>query len=85
MGILFSLIWFLLIGLIAGWLASQIMKGQSLGTANNMIVGVLGAIFGGFLFRIIGLEATNIIGSLITSTLGAVLVLYLLSRYGRKL
>jgi len=85
MGFLFSLIWFLLIGLVAGWLAGQFMKGRSLGTTNNMIVGVLGAIFGGFLFRIIGLTASNIIGELITSTIGAVLVLFLLSRYGRKL
>jgi uncharacterized membrane protein YeaQ/YmgE (transglycosylase-associated protein family) len=46
---------------------------------------VLGAIFGGFIFRIIGLTATNVIGSLITSTLGAILVLYLLAQYGRRL
>ncbi|APW62160.1 GlsB/YeaQ/YmgE family stress response membrane protein [Paludisphaera borealis] len=85
MGFLFSLIWFLLIGLVAGWLAGQITKGRSLGTTNNMIVGVLGAIFGGFLFSIIGLSATNTIGSLITATLGAVVVLFLLTRYGRKL
>jgi uncharacterized membrane protein YeaQ/YmgE (transglycosylase-associated protein family) len=85
MGLLFSLIWFLLIGLAAGWLAGQFMKGRSLGTTNNMIVGVLGAIFGGFLFRLAGFTAVNLIGELITATIGAVLVLFLLSRYGRRL
>lgn len=85
MGLLFSLIWFLLIGLAAGWLAGQLTKGRDFGAVNNMIVGVLGAILGGFLFRIIGLGPTNVIGSLISATVGAILVLYLLSRYGRRL
>jgi uncharacterized membrane protein YeaQ/YmgE (transglycosylase-associated protein family) len=85
MGILFSLIWFLLIGLAAGWLAGQITKGKSLGTANNMIVGVLGAIFGGTLFLIIGVPPNGIFADLVTATVGAVLVLYLLAQYGRRL
>jgi uncharacterized membrane protein YeaQ/YmgE (transglycosylase-associated protein family) len=82
---MFSLIWFLLIGLAAGWLAGQFMKGRSLGTTNNMIVGVLGAIFGGFLFRLAGFPTVNIIQDLFSATVGAVLVLFLLNRYGRRL
>ncbi|MDR3620982.1 MAG: GlsB/YeaQ/YmgE family stress response membrane protein [Paludisphaera borealis] len=85
MGSLFALIWFLLIGLVAGWLAGQFMKGRSLGTTNNMIVGVLGAVFGGFLIRLAGFSADGMVAELITATAGAVLVLYLLSRYGRRL
>jgi uncharacterized membrane protein YeaQ/YmgE (transglycosylase-associated protein family) len=84
MGMLFALIWFLLIGLVAGWLAGQFMKGRSLGTTNNMIIGVLGAIFGGFLIRLLGFSANGMLAELITATVGAVLVLYLLNRYGRK-
>ncbi|WP_165246375.1 GlsB/YeaQ/YmgE family stress response membrane protein [Paludisphaera soli] len=82
---LFSLLWFLLIGLAAGWLAGQLTRGRDFGAVNNMIVGVLGAVLGGVLFRIVGLGPTNIIGDLISATVGAVLVLTLLARYGRRL
>ncbi len=85
MGMLFSLVWFLLIGLAAGWLAGQMTKGRDFGAVNNMIVGVLGAILGGFLFGILGLGATNIIGQLLTATVGAVVVLFLLNRFGKRL
>jgi uncharacterized membrane protein YeaQ/YmgE (transglycosylase-associated protein family) len=82
---LFNLVWFLLIGLIAGWLAGLLTKGKGLGLANDLIVGVLGALLGGMLFWIIGLSATGLIGSLIMATVGAVLVLFLIRKYGRRL
>jgi len=44
-----SLLWFLLIGLAAGWLAGQIMKGGGFGLVGDLIVGVIGALLGGFL------------------------------------
>jgi uncharacterized membrane protein YeaQ/YmgE (transglycosylase-associated protein family) len=73
-----SLIYFLLIGLAAGWLAGQITKGGSFGLVNDLIVGVVGAILGGFLFGLLQLGATGLIGSLITATVGAVVFLYVL-------
>lgn len=82
---LFSLIWFLLIGLVAGWLAGRITKGRDFGAVNNMIVGVLGALVGGFLFGLLGFGPTNIVGSILTATVGAIVVLYLLNHFGRKL
>lgn len=85
MGLLFSLIWFLLIGLAAGWLASRITGGRELSAVNYMIVGVLGSFVGGFLFALIGMGARNIVGSLFSATIGAIVVLYLLRTYGRKL
>jgi uncharacterized membrane protein YeaQ/YmgE (transglycosylase-associated protein family) len=72
------ILYFLLIGLAAGWLAGQITKGRSFGLVNDLIIGVIGALLGGFLFRLLGLAATGLIGSLITATVGAVLLLYLL-------
>ena len=85
MSMLFSLIWFLLIGLVAGWLAGQLTKGRDFGTVNNMIVGVLGALLGGFLFGIIGLGPTNIIGQILTATVGAVVVLALMNKFGKRM
>lgn len=79
-----ELVWFVLIGLCAGWLANQIMKGGSDGIVGNMIVGVIGAIFGGFLFRLIGLQATGLLGSLVTATVGAIVLIWLLRQFGGK-
>jgi len=84
MGFLVSLIGFLLIGLVAGWLASRITGGRELSAVNYMIVGALGSIVGGILFRLVGLGAVNLIGSLLTATVGAIVVIWLLRRYGRK-
>jgi uncharacterized membrane protein YeaQ/YmgE (transglycosylase-associated protein family) len=79
-----SLVYFLLIGLAAGWIAGQITKGQSFGLVNDLIVGVVGAILGGFLFGLAGLGSTNIIGSLITATVGAIVFLFILRAIKNK-
>jgi uncharacterized membrane protein YeaQ/YmgE (transglycosylase-associated protein family) len=71
-------IWFLLIGLAAGWLAGQIMKGGGFGLLGDLIVGVIGAFLGGFLFRLLGLTASGLIGELVTATVGAIVLLLLL-------
>ena len=68
-------IWFLLIGLAAGWLASQIMRGGGSGLVTDVIMGVIGSLLGGFLFRLIGLAATGLVGSLVTATVGAILLI----------
>ena len=74
-----GLIGFLAIGLVAGWLAGQIMKGKGFGLVGNLVVGVVGAILGGMVFGVVGLPATGTVGSLVTATVGAVVLLYLLS------
>ncbi len=81
---MFDLIYFLLIGVAAGWLAGKFMKGHSFGLVGNLIVGVIGAVLGGFLFRLVGLAATGLIGSLICATVGAVVLLFLLQKFGKR-
>jgi uncharacterized membrane protein YeaQ/YmgE (transglycosylase-associated protein family) len=73
-----SLIWFLLIGLAAGWLAGQIMKGGSFGLVGDLVVGVIGALLGGFLFGALNIGVSGLLGSLITATTGAIVLLLLL-------
>jgi uncharacterized membrane protein YeaQ/YmgE (transglycosylase-associated protein family) len=74
-----SLIWFLLIGLIAGWLAGQIMRGGGFGLVGDMIVGVIGALLGGWLFGVLGISAGgSLIGSIITAFVGAIILIALL-------
>ncbi len=74
-----GLIGFLVIGLVAGWLAGQIMKGKGFGLIGNLVIGVVGAILGGLMFGVLGLPAAGTMGSLLTATVGAVVLLYLLS------
>jgi len=52
-----NFILFLIIGALAGWLAGQIMKGRGFGVIGNILVGVVGAFIGGFLFRVLGFAA----------------------------
>ncbi|MGY8656879.1 MAG: GlsB/YeaQ/YmgE family stress response membrane protein [Verrucomicrobiia bacterium] len=74
---------FLIIGAIAGWLAGVIKKGKGFGLWGNLIVGILGAMLGGFLFQLIGLTSTGMIGSLVVSTIGAVLLLSLIGKFSK--
>ena len=70
-----DIVWFLLIGLAAGWLASQVMKGGCSSLVTDLIMGVIGSILGGFLFGAVGLAATGLIGSLVTATVGAIVLI----------
>ena len=73
-----SLVWFLLIGLIAGWLAGQVMKGGGYGIVGDMIIGVIGALLGGWLFGLLGISAGGLIGALVTAFVGAVILIVIL-------
>ncbi len=70
-----AFLWFILIGIAAGWLAGQIMKGGGFGLVGDLIVGVIGALLGGFLFGLLGLSATGLLGSLITATVGSMVLI----------
>ena len=72
------LLWFLVIGLVAGWLAGQLMKGGGYGLMGDLVLGVIGAFIGGWLFGALGIGAGGLIGSLITATVGAVVLLFLI-------
>ena len=73
-----ALVWFLLVGLIAGWLAGQVMKGGGYGVVGDMIVGVIGALLGGWLFSLLGISAGGLIGSIIVAFIGAVILIAIL-------
>lgn len=79
-----NLVWFLLIGLAAGWLAGQIMKGGRGGLLGDLIVGVIGAIVGGFLFGLLGIGAHNLIGQLVTATVGSIVLIAGLRAWARR-
>lgn len=72
-----DLVWFILIGIVAGWLAGQIMKGGGYGLIGDLVLGVIGAIVGGFLLGLLGLGASGLIGSLVTATIGAIVLIFI--------
>ena len=73
-----SFLTFLILGALAGWISGLISKGTGFGLLGNMIVGIIGAFLGGFVFGLLGLSAHNFLGQLICAVLGALLFLWLL-------
>jgi uncharacterized membrane protein YeaQ/YmgE (transglycosylase-associated protein family) len=72
-----SLLWFLIVGLVAGWLAGVLVKGGGFGVVGDIVVGVVGALIGGWLFSTLGASAGGgLVGSIIVATIGAVLLLF---------
>jgi len=72
-----ELVWLLVVGLVAGWLAGKIMRGGGFGLVGDIVVGILGAIVGGWIFGMLGIAAGGLIGSIIAAVIGAMLLLYL--------
>ena len=80
-----SWLWFILIGIAAGFLAGQIMKGRGFGLVINLLVGIAGAILGGWLFGVLGLSiGGGIIGALVTALIGAIVLLFIISLFKKK-
>jgi uncharacterized membrane protein YeaQ/YmgE (transglycosylase-associated protein family) len=72
-----NFIWFILIGLCAGWLAGRLVKGGGFGVVGDIVVGVIGSLLGGYLFSLLGVSTgSGLIGSLIVATIGAVVLVY---------
>ena len=79
-----SIIGMLLIGAAAGWMAGQIMKGRGFGVLGNIGVGVLGAILGRTIFRMVGIHASGTLGTLITALAGSVVLLAIVGAVQKK-
>jgi uncharacterized membrane protein YeaQ/YmgE (transglycosylase-associated protein family) len=76
-----SIIIFLVVGVIAGWLAAKIVRGTGLGLVGDLVVGVIGALIGGWLLPRIGISSIvgqALIDSIIFAAIGAVILLIVL-------
>ena len=73
-----AVIWWLIVGLIAGFLASVVMRGGGYGIVGDIIVGLIGAFIGGWLFSLLGIGAGGLIGSIIVAFIGACILIALL-------
>jgi uncharacterized membrane protein YeaQ/YmgE (transglycosylase-associated protein family) len=75
-----GLIWLVLVGLVAGFLAGKVMKGGGFGIVMDIVVGIVGSILGGFLFGLVGIAAVGPIGSILVAFAGAVILLWLVRK-----
>ena len=69
-----SFLWWIIIGLVAGWLAGTVSRGRGFGCLANVILGLVGAVVGGWIFQKLGIEYFGFFGSLAAATVGAVLL-----------
>jgi len=72
-----GLIYRVVVGLVAGWLAGKVMKGGGYGVVVDIVLGVLGAIVGGWMFGMLGLHAGGLIGSIVVAFVGAVILVWI--------
>ncbi len=74
-----SLLVWLVIGAVAGWLAGLIMKGDGYGLVGNIIIGIIGSVIGGWLFGALFVGGpSGIVGAIIGATIGAVILIFIL-------
>ena len=86
-----ALLWFVVIGVVAGWLAGKFMRGNGFGLIGDFIVGIIGSFLGRYLLSATSLEIGHgLLGSLFVAFIGAVLLLFVVRlftgrREGRRL
>jgi uncharacterized membrane protein YeaQ/YmgE (transglycosylase-associated protein family) len=78
-----SIIGAIVIGILAGWIAEQVM-GREHGLLTNLVVGVVGAFLGAFIANVMGIGFAGFWGSLVVSTIGAVVLLALVGMFRRR-
>jgi len=73
-----NLLWWCIVGLIAGFLAGKVMKGGGFGVIMDIVIGIVGALLGGWLFGLVGISAGGgLIGSIIVAFVGACILLWI--------
>jgi uncharacterized membrane protein YeaQ/YmgE (transglycosylase-associated protein family) len=78
-----NVIWWLIVGLIAGFLASRVMRGGGYGLIGDIVVGIIGAILGGWLAGLLGLGSFGLIGTIIVAFIGACILIAILHAVSR--
>ncbi len=77
-------IWYLLIGLVAGWMANLVVNGNGSGFVVNLIVGIIGGFLGGWVVGLMGWIPVGTFGTLIASVVGAIILLLIVSLFTRR-
>ncbi|MEI8350545.1 MAG: GlsB/YeaQ/YmgE family stress response membrane protein [Candidatus Omnitrophota bacterium] len=67
-------VWFLIIGGVIGWLAGLIVRGRGFGIIGDIVIGIVGAMLGGWLAKVIGLSTGSSFGTFLVALVGAVIL-----------
>ncbi len=78
-----NVLWWLLVGLIAGFLASRVMRGGGYGLIGDIVVGLIGAFIGGLLAGLLGLGSFGLIGTIVVAFIGACILIAILHAVSR--
>lgn len=70
-----DILWYIIIGLVAGWLAGLLTRGGGFGLIGNILVGIVGGVIGGWAFGLLGIYTASLIGSLVSATIGAIILI----------
>ena len=71
-----SIVVWLIIGAVAGWLAGMLVKGGGFGLIGDIVVGIVGALIGGWLAGALGISiGSGLVASIVTAVIGAVILL----------
>ena len=79
-----SILLYLLLGAVAGWLAGLIMKGGGFGLLWNIVIGIIGGFIGGWLMSLLHIAKGGLVWELIVSVIGAVVLLFVISLIKKK-
>jgi uncharacterized membrane protein YeaQ/YmgE (transglycosylase-associated protein family) len=80
------LLWFLFVGLIAGWLASVITGGSGRGLLMDILFGIIGSYIGAFIFRSLNISSgSGTLGSIVVATIGAVILVLILRMFRTRM
>lgn len=69
-----GILYWLIVGGIAGWLAGKVMKGRGFGLLGNILIGLVGGVVGGYVFDVLGLSASGTIGNILVAFVGGVIL-----------
>ncbi len=73
------ILWWIIVGLIAGWITGKLMKGSGYGALMDIVVGIVGAVIGGFIMRTLGFAGEGgMIYTIIVAVIGAVILTWII-------
>lgn len=73
------ILWWIIVGLIAGWITGKLMKGSGYGAVMDIVIGIIGAIVGGFIMRALGFAGQGgMIYTIIVAVIGAVILTWII-------
>ncbi len=79
-----NLLMVIIVGVLAGWLAGRIQKGRGFGLVGDLVVGVLGSVFGNWLFWQLGFVTYGFIANVVVAVIGALVILFIVGLFARK-